>query len=109
MNYQWVNQEHSLIRCFDDESHVTLVKAKSEKGRAIQRLYDIEPAPDDRLQRLAETARAKRNKLLAESDWTQVADAPGPKQKWKAYRKALRDLPKQEGFPETIDWPQRPA
>ena len=55
--------------------------------------------------------RQKRNRLLAESDWTQLPDAPlSDKQKevWRAYRKALRDMPQQEGFP-TIAFPQKPS
>jgi hypothetical protein len=40
--------------------------------------------------------RLIRNALLAETDWTQVSDAPltkAKKDKYKSYRKALRDLP----------------
>lgn len=39
--------------------------------------------------------RAKRNRLLAESDWTQAADSPltdAKKAEWATYRQALRDL-----------------
>lgn len=39
--------------------------------------------------------RQKRDKMLAQSDWTQVLDAPltkVQKDKYKAYRQALRDL-----------------
>lgn len=40
--------------------------------------------------------RASRNSLLSQTDWTQVSDAPLTKiekQRYKSYRKALRDLP----------------
>tara|TARA_B100000945_G_C20222040_1_gene521079 strand:+ start:110 stop:472 length:363 start_codon:yes stop_codon:yes gene_type:complete len=38
--------------------------------------------------------RKKRNKLLAESDWTQISDVVlANKDEWKTYRQALRDLP----------------
>ena len=38
--------------------------------------------------------REKRNKLLAESDWTQSRDVTlSNDADWKTYRKALRDLP----------------
>lgn len=56
-------------------------------------------------------AKDQRDKLLSESDWTQLADSPlsSAKQKeWKNYRKALRDLPKQEGFPAGVTWPAKP-
>lgn len=39
--------------------------------------------------------RKHRNKLLAESDWTQTIDAPLTEEKqteWATYRQALRDL-----------------
>ena len=53
-------------------------------------------------------ARSQRNRLLSESDWTQVADAPVDKAAWAAYRQALRDVPQQAGFPVTITWPEKP-
>ena len=28
---------------------------------------------------------------------------------WTAYRKALRDVTKQPGFPETVEWPSAPG
>ena len=59
--------------------------------------------------RLAAAAREKRNALLAECDWTQVADAPVDKTAWAGYRQALRDVPNQPGFPVTIIWPTQPA
>lgn len=62
----------------------------------------------DEPNRKAAEARATRNNLIAASDWTQVADAPVDKAAWAAYRKALRDLPKQAGFPLTITWPIAP-
>ena len=59
-----------------------------------------------------EEARAQRDKLLADTDWTQVLDAPidaATREAYRAYRQALRDIPEQEGFPETITWPELPA
>lgn len=56
----------------------------------------------------ASRARAKRNNLLAESDWTQTADAPVDKTAWAAYRQALRDITAQAQFPWTITWPDAP-
>jgi hypothetical protein len=40
--------------------------------------------------------RNQRNQMLAQSDWTQMADSPlsaGQKAAWAAYRQKLRDLP----------------
>lgn len=61
---------------------------------------------------LAANARAKRAKLLADTDWTQVLDAPidaATREAYRAYRQALRDIPEQEGFPAAITWPELPA
>lgn len=58
--------------------------------------------------RFVEELKEKRNLLLAESDWTQVADAPVDKAAWASYRQALRDVPDQSGFPKSIDWPVEP-
>lgn len=52
--------------------------------------------------------RAQRNQLLAESDWTQVADAPVDRAAWAAYRQDLRDIPNQAGFPLNVSWPTKP-
>lgn len=55
-----------------------------------------------------EQMREKRNKLLAESDWTQVADAPVDKAAWATYRQALRDIPSSADFPWDTNWPDAP-
>ena len=52
--------------------------------------------------------RAKRNRLLIESDWTQVADAPVDTTAWAEYRQALRDLPANTTDPENPVWPTPP-
>ena len=56
----------------------------------------------------AKSVRATRGEKLADSDWTQVADAPVDKAVWATYRQALRDVTAQSGFPWTITWPDVP-
>ena len=56
----------------------------------------------------AEEVRESRDRLLDESDWTQVADAPVDQAAWATYRQALRDIPQQPGFPENVTWPVAP-
>lgn len=66
----------------------------------------------DRLPGIAAQARAQRDKLLADCDWTQTLDAPidtDTKEAYRVYRQALRDIPQQEGFPRDIVWPELPA
>jgi len=59
----------------------------------------------------AKEARAKRDRLLADSDWVTIratdTGTPVPAE-WQTYRQALRDLPQQTGFPKNIDWPEKP-
>ena len=52
--------------------------------------------------------RAERNKLLVESDWTQLPDAPVDAAAWATYRQALRDITDQAN-PFTIVWPESPT
>ena len=52
--------------------------------------------------------RKERNRLLAESDCTQLPDSPFDATAWQTYRQALRDLTEQSGFPDNIEWPEAP-
>ena len=56
----------------------------------------------------AAAVRADRTKRLADSDWTQLSDAPVTGTAWATYRQALRDITSQAGFPWTITWPDAP-
>ena len=56
-------------------------------------------------------ARRLRDAKLADCDWTVGSDSPlsvVKKTAWVAYRKALRDVPSQSGFPSEITWPVAP-
>ena len=53
--------------------------------------------------------RAERDRLLAASDWTQVADAPVDAAVWAVYRQALRDVPQDFDSPDDVVWPTPPA
>jgi len=65
--------------------------------------------PDEReAEQKAKEVRTQRDALLAETDWTQVADAPVDAQAYANYRQALRDVPQQSGFPTEVVWPIRP-
>ena len=55
-----------------------------------------------------DTIKEKRNTLLAQSDYTQVADWPGDKLAWVAYRQLLRDITQTYENPEDIIWPTPP-
>ena len=62
---------------------------------------------------VAEANRTKRNKLLADSDWTQMNDSPlsnEDKTAWATYRQELRDISDLASWPnlEEADWPVAP-
>lgn len=57
--------------------------------------------------------REERNRLLAESDWTQLVDVVEShstewNQSWKTYRQTLRDLPNNMNDIQVINWPEKP-
>lgn len=55
--------------------------------------------------------RARRDRLLAATDWAVLPDSPLDAQSLEAvktYRQALRDVPQQEHFPGAITWPRMP-
>ena len=62
-----------------------------------------------------EILRSKRDELLSESDWTQVADSPlsdSKKAEWATYRQTLRDFPATNSDATDFDalvWPTPPS
>lgn len=69
----------------------------AEQEAAYKALKDAEQAKN---------VREQRNRLLADSDWTQLVDAPVDSAIWAAHRQALRDITKQDGFPFNVVWPE---
>ena len=60
---------------------------------------------------LAASARQKRDRLIAATDYLVTPDYPIESvrlAKVKIYRQALRDIPEQEGFPRSSTWPDKP-
>ena len=58
-------------------------------------------------EQVATLKRSERNKLLADTDWTQGNDSPlssDKKTEWANYRTALRNLPSTNGWPN-VDMP----
>ena len=85
-----------------DEDDVTTTKAEHEAS--YQATLDA---------RVAEGHRTTRNKLLADSDWTQMNDSPlsnEDKTAWATYRQELRGLSDVDEWPNLAadDWPVAP-
>lgn len=68
-------------------------------------LFDPDTVPDEWL---VERMRLHRDWLLAESDWTQLPDAPVDRVAWAAYRQALRDFPATWTPGPTVTFPEAP-
>ena len=55
-----------------------------------------------------EQVRQERNNLLKECDWMACSDVT-MSDEWRTYRQALRDVPTQAGFPNSVTWPTKPS
>lgn len=89
-----------LISCapYEEGDYVYLVKVRSKTQEEVAQTQESKAAQ----------LRSQRNALLAETDWTQIADSPVDKEAWATYRQALRDISNQETFPDSVTWPTRP-
>ena len=74
----------------------------------LKNIRTAEQIEDERIESLSCAAKQKRNKLLAETDFLVMPDYPKRPLGIEEYRRALRDLTEQEGFPEIIEWPVLP-
>lgn len=75
------------------------------------RRFQIMKAPEPANEELATKVRAERDIKIAETDYYMMPDYPSDPnniEEMKAYRQALRDVPKQEGFPRDVRWPDVP-
>lgn len=90
----WV--EVDMFAATTDDDDVTTTKAEHEE--AYQAVLDAAAAA---------VARGTRNKLLAATDFYALSDVT-MSDDIKTYRAALRAVPEQDGFPNTITWPEAP-
>lgn len=100
-----------LIRTLSTHGDPSSSLENGEYSEEVESLDGIAFAPieiDTNAQSVADV-RSLRNKLLSSSDWTQVSDAPVDRDAWAAYRQALRDITKQQGFPNEVVWPEPPV
>lgn len=75
------------------------------------RRFQIVAVPEPTDEEVAEQVRAERDRRLAETDWYMMPDYPADPETLevvKNYRKALRDITLQSGFPRDVEWPVMP-
>ena len=85
-------------------------------GQLVQVTVDEESARDAEEQawangadtRAAVSVRAERESKLRATDWMANSDVT-MSDAWRTYRAALRDIPTQAGFPNSITWPSEPS
>ena len=78
-------------------------------GSAFTRKPVVDNRTDDEK---AEEIRSQRKSLIKATDWTQMPDSPlsdTDKAAWQTYRQALRDVPSQGDFPNSVTWPTKPT
>ena len=102
-NGNWV--ENYVARdMFADTTEDGVTTTKAEHEAAYQAGLDA---------KVAEGHRTTRDKLLADTDWTQMNDSPlsnEDKTAWATYRQELRDLSDLDAWPNLADddWPVAP-
>lgn len=94
---------------YDHTKNLSLT-AEEVNGQWVEKWVATDASQEEITERVegqARNIRIERNQLLSESDWTQVADAPVDQTAWAAYRRALRDITEQAGFPFNVAWPSK--
>jgi len=102
-NDNWV-EKYVARDMFADTTEDGVTTTKAEHETAYQSTLDATTA---------EGHRVTRNKLLADTDWTQMNDSPlsnENKTAWATYRNELRNLPDDDAWPNLSDedWPVQP-
>ncbi|PVZ89972.1 hypothetical protein C9426_00905 [Serratia sp. S1B] len=105
---------HNEVYAFDDDQ-LDYVKPEMVEMTAEEIEAHINPKPT--IEQLAQQARNKRDQLLLDSQWliqrhrdqleTGITTTLTTDQYTALlnYRQSLRDVPEQQGFPITINWP----
>ena len=114
LNLMWA-QERNAYQIQSDKAHtstekLTPVEPYIEDGVVFDVIVEAKTQDEldaEKTQKETEV-RSKRNMLLTQSDWTQLADAPVDNLAWAVYRQSLRDITLQAGFPFTVDFPVAP-
>jgi len=112
MKYAIINQKARVVRTSDEEfkripEGKEVVELTDEQAEQVETsdapLFLVEGnllTPKAKLwaenpEEIKESLRPKRNRLLADSDWTQLNDSPVTEERraaWASYRQDLRDL-----------------
>ena len=91
---------------FEMMGYITSYDFENKKIVQVEEDLSVLPGPEEiALQNL----RNERNRLLVETDWTQLPDVPEEtKNAWQTYRQELRDITKTYQSLDTVVWPTKP-
>ena len=95
-NWVWAWTENDMFQEYTDDEGTVVT---------VQDQIDAKVAADNAA--LEATERATRDDLLKATDHYGLSDVTMT-DAMTAYRQALRDVPQQAGFPQTITWPTKP-
>ena len=100
--------KHLVTASYVSDEMQTLDEEAKKKGLVFMNEIGLDPTDDIII--LTARMRVQRDRLLAESDWTQTVDDPtGKAAEWAAYRQQLRDFPSTWTPGPTADFPEPPA
>lgn len=97
-------------KMYSYEMYVLEIQKQDNLKERIESNYDtwLDFARQKEYDLKAAEVRAKRDKLLNETDWTQAVDTAlteAEKEKYRKYRQELRDITEQKEFPYYVIWP----
>lgn len=90
---------------------VTWANANGAHVELIGSGYILKKNHEPTIDELASQVRAERDRRIAETDYYMMPDYPADPETLevvKDYRKALRDITLQSGFPRDVEWPVMP-
>lgn len=111
---------HESMTKHDIEARELIKQFANEEGYREKRGEDLSWSVEKIPEKTAEEkridaenqVRSERDRLLSESDYYLQPDYPSTTEGVKAvkeYRTQLRNVPQQEGFPFSVEWPETPS
>ena len=110
-NYTTVTKVAKALGWINNSIMITETELSELNGWTYLKSYAPKKTEEQKLNELATTVRSKRNSLLAETDYLLMSDYPISEEylkKVKEYRQQLRDITKQENFPQHVVFPNFP-
>ena len=88
---------------YDNLTHF-LTSGVEKKGESWVQTWKVAQLP---LEQASDNIKQIRTKLLMETDWCALSDVE-MSEEMRSYRQQLRDITKQDGFPYSVSWPEKP-